>query len=136
MDSFDQAFARVIGHEGGYTANPADPGNWTGTGVGQGECRGTKYGISARAYPDQDIASLTLDQAKSLYRRDYWDRIGASSLPPPLALLAFDAAVNNGVSRARQWLALAQQRPAATGAEITRTRAKPDKASHNSRAEP
>jgi lysozyme family protein len=118
--AFDQAFRLVIGHEGGFTANPADPGNWTGGAPGRGECRGTKFGISARAYPDLDIADLTLDQAQAIYRRDYWDKLGAAALPPPLALLAFDAAVNNGLGRARQWLALArnQQTGAATCAEF------------------
>ena len=32
-------------------------------------------------------------------------------LAPALALLAFDAAVNNGVGRAKQWLLLAQRQP-------------------------
>ena len=116
MSAFEQAFAHIIGNEGGFTSNPADPGNWTGGKPGEGECRGTKYGISAHAYPDQDIPGLSLDDARAIYRRDYWDKIGADTLAGPLALLAFDAAVNNGVGRARQWLALARKQ--ADGAEI------------------
>ncbi len=116
MAAFEQAFAHIIGNEGGFTNNPADPGNWTGGRPGQGECRGTKYGISAHAYPDTDIAALTLEDAQTIYRRDYWDRLEADSLPPPLALLAFDAAVNNGLGRARQWLTLAHKQP--NGASI------------------
>ena len=111
MAAFEQAFAHIIGNEGGFTDNHLDPGNWTGAKPGQGDCRGTKYGISARAYPDLDIAGLHLDEARAIYRRDYWDRLDADALPPPLALLAFDAAVNNGVGRARQWLALARKQP-------------------------
>lgn len=110
MPAFEQAFARIIGNEGGFTANPLDPGNWTGNKPGEGECRGTKFGISARSYPDRDIANLTQQDAYAIYRRDYWDRIEADTMPPALALLAFDAAVNNGVGRARQWLALARKR--------------------------
>ncbi len=109
MDAFEQAFAQIIGNEGGFTSNQADPGNWTGRERGQGECRGTKFGISARAYPDLDIANLTLNEAYAIYRRDYWDKLKADELPGPLALLAFDAAVNNGLGRARQWLNLAQK---------------------------
>ena len=104
MSAFDQAFAIVVGEEGGLTANPADPGNWTTGACGRGECRGTKYGISAAAYPALDIGALTLEQARAIYRRDYWDRIAGDRLPPPLALLAFDAAVNSGVGRAARWL--------------------------------
>jgi lysozyme family protein len=116
MAVFEQAFAQIIGNEGGFTDNPADPGNWTGRRANQGECRGTKFGISAHAYPDIDIAGLTLADARAIYRRDYWDRLDADTLPGPLAMLAFDAAVNNGVSRAKQWLALARKQ--STGAEI------------------
>jgi lysozyme family protein len=107
MSTFDQAFRFVAGEEGGYTDNPADPGNWTGGRCGQGECRGTKFGISAASYPDLDIASLTLDRAQAIYRRDYWDRVAGDQLPPPLALLVFDASVNNGPGRATRWLQVA-----------------------------
>ena len=104
MDVFEQAFAFVVGHEGSYGAVPADPGNWTGGRCGAGECRGTNWGISAAAYPQLDIRALTKLQAKEIYRRDYWDCAGCGRLPPPLALLVFDAAVNNGTGRAVRWL--------------------------------
>lgn len=104
MDAFEQALAYVIGHEGRYTALASDPGNWTGGRCNAGECRGTNWGISAAAYPRLDIRALTLAQAGEIYRRDYWDRASCPQLPPPLALLVFDAAVNNGVGRAVRWL--------------------------------
>jgi len=104
MTVFDQAFRVVVGEEGGYSANPADPGNWTGGACGRGACNGTRYGVSAAAYPDLTIAALTLDAARAIYRRDYWDPVQGDSLPAPLALLVFDAAVNNGVARAVRWL--------------------------------
>ena len=92
MTSFDKAFEILIGHEGGYVNDVNDRG---------GE---TRYGISKRAYPHIDIANLTLAQAKAIYRNDYWDKAKCSSLPPDLALLVFDAAVNNGVGAAIRWL--------------------------------
>jgi lysozyme family protein len=101
-----QAFVVVVGAEGGLTTNPADPGNWTMAGC-KGECRGTKYGISALAYPGLDIASLTLDQAQRLYHADYWQRIGGDDMPPALALILFDGAVNTGVAEAVRCLQLA-----------------------------
>ncbi len=104
MSSFDRILDVVLGSEGGFTDNPADPGNWTGGRVGIGQCRGTKFGISAAAYPDLDIANLSLDAARMVYRRDYWDRFSGDRLPSDLALLMFDAAVNNGVGRAVRWL--------------------------------
>lgn len=90
--NFDQAFELLIGHEGGYVNHPKDPG---------GE---TKYGISKRAYPDEDIAGLTLERAKAIYRRDYWDRVEAEALPPEVRFDVFDVAVNSGVSTAVKML--------------------------------
>lgn len=98
---FDKAFGRVIGHEGGYVNDVRDPG---------GE---TKYGISKRAYPNVNIRELTLDQAKEIYRRDYWDRLHLDELPDAIRYDLFDAAVNSGVSAAAKFL----QRAAGTTAD-------------------
>ena len=86
--NFDDAFATVIGHEGGYSNHPNDPG---------GE---TKYGISKRAYPHLDIADLTLDDAKAIYQRDYWNKVRGDELPDAIAVNVFDMAVNHGVKAA------------------------------------
>jgi len=104
MDNFAKCFAFTLGAEGGYSDNPADPGNWTGGAVGNGELRGTKYGISASAYPQLDIATLTEQQAEDIYRRDYWTALQGDNLTLPVALVAFDAAVNAGPKRAIAWL--------------------------------
>lgn len=85
---FDKALAIVLRHEGGYVNDPRDPG---------GE---TKYGISKRAYPNVDIANLTVEDAAAIYRRDYWDKLRPDELPADLAVVLFDTAVNQGVSRA------------------------------------
>jgi hypothetical protein len=84
-DSFNSAFADTISHEGGYVNDPADPG---------GE---TKFGISKRSYPDIDIASLTVEDAKQIYRRDYWDRLHLDEIASRIiAGEIFDTAVNAG----------------------------------------
>ena len=93
--NFDVAFEKLIGHEGGYVNDARDPG---------GE---TKYGISKRAYPDEDIAGITLEYAKQIYRRDYWDAVQAEYLPDAVRFDLFDAAVNSGVRQAVKWLQLA-----------------------------
>lgn len=103
-EDFALSFKLLIGHEGGYTNNPSDPGNWTGGKVNSGTCKGTNYGISAASYPDRDIAALTLDDAMAIYRRDYWRKAGCDDLPARAAFIVFDAAVNNGVGRAVKWL--------------------------------
>jgi lysozyme family protein len=94
---FDDAFALVIGVEGGYVNNPEDPG---------GE---TKFGISKRRYPTIDIKNLTIDQAKVIYRRDYWDAHDLDPRPWREALLVFDCAVNGG--NASRWLSMYSGNP-------------------------
>jgi lysozyme family protein len=93
--NFDDSFAKLIGNEGGLVNNPADPG-------GQ-----TKYGISKRSYPGEDIPSLTLERAKYLYQRDFWGPAGCDALPDALKFEMFDAAVNMGLRPAVKLLQLA-----------------------------
>jgi lysozyme family protein len=45
MSNFEQMFDLVAGHEGGFTDDPADAGNWTGGEIGEGLCRETKLGV-------------------------------------------------------------------------------------------
>jgi lysozyme family protein len=86
--NFDQAFERLIGHEGGLSEDPNDPG-----GV-------TKYGISQRVYPNVDIKALTLDEAKAIYKRDYWKPMQPDALPDGVRFDLFDMAVNSGLRQA------------------------------------
>lgn len=86
--NFDKAFAMIVSAEGGYSNNPTDPG---------GE---TKFGISKRAYPNEDIANMTLARAKEIYGKDFWQAAHGDDLPWPLALFVFDAAVNQGLPAA------------------------------------
>jgi lysozyme family protein len=95
MELFRKAMKFTSKWEGGYVNDPQDPG---------GE---TKYGISKRAYPKEDIKNLTIDRAYELYKRDYWDKCGCDNYDFPLACSVFDAAVNCGVKRALGWLEVA-----------------------------
>lgn len=104
MNGFSDAFAEVVGVEGGYTNDIRDPGNWTGGACNAGICKGTKYGISAASYPSLDIAGLTIEAAEAIYKRDFWDRLQLDALDVDLAYQAFDAAVNCGVSAAAKWM--------------------------------
>src|SRR3990167_11517248 len=88
MTAFDQALAFVLEWEGGLVSDPNDAGGLT------------NHGISQRPYPDLAIAALTRDDVVAIYARDYWAPIRGDELPAPLALVVFDSAVNQGVSRA------------------------------------
>jgi len=82
--NFDMAFDRLMGHEGGYVNNPLDPG---------GE---TKYGISKRSYPDEDIKGMTRERAKVIFRRDFWNRINGDKLYDGVAFQLADLAYHSG----------------------------------------
>ena len=86
--SYEKAFPIIIKAEGGYVNDPRDPG---------GE---TKYGISKRSFPHLDIKSLTLDEAKDIYYKHYWQPAGCDFMQWPMSLYCFDSAVNQGVMTA------------------------------------
>lgn len=92
MTPFEQAFIKTIGHEGGYSNDPADPG------------KETKYGISKRAHPNEDIPSMTLERAKLIYLREYWQPAMCHRMPAAVAIEVFDAAINCGVGQAIRFL--------------------------------
>jgi len=95
--SFERAIDFTLKWEGGYSNDPTDPG---------GE---TKYGISKRAHPDLDITNLTLEDAKDIYRTEYWNASGCDNLPEPLDIVVFDTAVNMGVGRGKTLLINAKE---------------------------
>lgn len=90
--SFKDAWRVTSKWEGGYVNNPHDRG---------GE---TNRGISKRSYPNEDIKNMTEERAMYLAHRDYWTVLKCDTLHPSLAMVAFDASFNQGVSRASRWL--------------------------------
>lgn len=90
--NFSAALAEVFRHEGGYINHPKDPG---------GE---TNFGISKRAYPNENIRAMTPSRAANIYRRDYWNKVRGDEMPDGIDLVAFDPSVNSGVSRGSKWL--------------------------------
>lgn len=112
---FDQAFERLIGHEGGYSNDPDDPGNWTGGKIKVGTLKGTKYGIAANTYPNLDIKNLTLEQAKAIYKKDWWEKLGADGLHSAIVFQLWDFAINAGKDRAIKEL---QQAIGFTGSQV------------------
>lgn len=89
---WEKAIEFVLKMEGGHVNDPNDPG---------GE---TKYGISKKAYPNVDITNLTLDEAKKIYKRDYWDQCHCDELPTGFAISIMDMAVNMGTGKAKRLL--------------------------------
>ncbi len=68
MADFQIAIKIVLEHEGVLVDDAKDPG-----GV-------TKYGISHKSYPHEDIPNLTVDRAKQIYEIDYWNKIRGNEI--------------------------------------------------------
>lgn len=90
--NFDQAFDRLIGHEGGFVDHPSDPGGATNWGVTERVARANGY--------TGDMKDLPRDFAKAIYQRLYWNAAQCDKMPSAIAFQVFDAAVNHGVSQA------------------------------------
>lgn len=95
MSIWDTALNFVFEMEGGYSNDPNDAG---------GE---TNFGISKRRYPNEDIKNMTKERAGELYRKDFWEFCHCDELPPRLAVVMFDAAVNQGEEGAVKMLQIA-----------------------------
>jgi len=81
--TFPEIIDEVLTTEGGYVNDPDDPG---------GE---TKYGISKKQFPNEDIKNLTRGRAIELYKIKYWDKFNLDSFPDKYKHLIFDMYVNH-----------------------------------------
>lgn len=112
--AFHASFERTVGHEGRFSNDPNDNGNWTGGKKGKGELKGTKYGISANFYYNShwletcyrtEIEDLSLNQAQIIYFNDFWSPLGVvTDQSSAFYYQYFDAAVNHGVAGAHRIL--------------------------------
>lgn len=88
MSSFDDAFDTLLGHEGGFVDNPADPGGATRWGITQRVARADGY--------TGPMQSLPVERAKSIAKRLYWDVLRCDEYDPRIAFQCFDALYNGG----------------------------------------
>lgn len=97
----------VLRHEGGYVDHPRDPGGCTNFGI----TRATLEAWRERPTTCSDVRTLSVLEARQIYRARYWNAVAGDALPAGIDLAVFDAGVNSGPRRATQWL------QAAVGAE-------------------
>ena len=98
-ENFDAAFDALMGSEGGYSNNPADPGGETMWGI-------TKRVALAHDYHG-DMRLLPQEVAKAIAKAEYWDNCKCDDLADRLDFQVFDASYNSGAERANEWLAKA-----------------------------
>jgi lysozyme family protein len=97
---YDEALARLLAHEGGYSNHPADPGGPTNFGITIADYR--RY-VNPKATA-VDVRSMRLDEAAKIYRSKYWNALAGDDLPAGVDYVLFDYGVNSGVARAAKVL--------------------------------
>ena len=94
--NFEQAFDRLLGHEGGFVDHPRDPGGATRWGITQRVAMAHGYHGSMRDFP--------VAEAKRIARVAYWDAVRADEMPDVVRFDLFDGAYNSGPVQAIKWL--------------------------------
>jgi uncharacterized protein (TIGR02594 family) len=106
-DIFQIALAHVLEMEGGFSDDPYDPGGPTNRGITlEDYARWISVTIDAanRSALVEDLKRIPDAAVEDIYRNRYWTPAACPELPPPVALMHFDAAVNHGLGGAKRML--------------------------------
>ena len=99
--AFARAQAFVARWEGGFVNHPSDPGGATNRGVSIRFLRSIGCDIDGDGDIDiDDIKAITPEIAARLFHTHFWLPAGCDKLPPLVAGVVYDGAVNMGISRA------------------------------------
>jgi lysozyme family protein len=99
MSKREQMIEALLGREGGYVNHPHDRGGETIWGITAATARANGYSASMKG--------MTREQAKSIYRSEFWHRPGLNQVEPIYPRVAdelFDTGVNMGPKVAGQFL--------------------------------
>jgi lysozyme family protein len=89
---FDTAFTALMGNEGGYSNNPADPGGETMWGITARVARQWGYSGAMKDLPQDTARRIAYDM--------YWKPAHCPDLPPEVSFDVFDCAYNSGPEQA------------------------------------
>lgn len=98
--NFDRCLDVVLVQEGGFTNDPQDPGGATNWGITFEELKRWRH---ADATVD-DVKNMTKDEAREIYRTNYWNLMKCDELTAGVDLTVFDFGVNAGPSRSIKML--------------------------------
>lgn len=103
MASFDKAIINTFKAEGGFQQDASDNANYV-----NGVLIGTNRGISAQGYyayykkipTVNDIKNLTVEQAKQIFKGNYWDKVGCDFIEnQSVAELMFQFVIGSGTGQ-------------------------------------
>jgi len=89
---FDLCLQVVLAKEGGFADDPADAGGATQMGI-TARTLAAWRGLPVTA---QEVRNLSRDEAKEIYRAQYWNLMRCEDLPRGVDLAVFDFGVNAG----------------------------------------
>jgi hypothetical protein len=97
---FDLCLQVVLRQEGGFSNDAADPGGATQMGI-------TEHSLAAwrgRPVTAEEVRDLSAEEAKEIYRAQYWNLMRCEDLPRGIDLMVFDFGVNAGPGTAVRML--------------------------------
>lgn len=101
MDLFNKALQFVLDQEGGFVDDPDDKGGATNKGITQSTYdsyrKANKKGL-------QCVKNITVQEISDIYYKNYWVNAGCDKMTSVFAVIAFDTAVNMGISRISEFM--------------------------------
>lgn len=101
MMTVDEIITDILRREGGYVDDADDKGGATNRGISLKYMRGIGLDLDGDGDVDKDDVKLvTEEEARSLFKKDFFLTPRINTLPTPLHPFMFDYAVNSGPGRA------------------------------------
>lgn len=101
MDRFNEIMDVVLRWEGGFVNNPYDNGGPTNFGITH-EVLAAWRGLAGVS--PQDVKNMGRQEAISIFKDRYWEKIQGDALPVPIDLIVMDGAVNHGIRQMSRML--------------------------------
>jgi lysozyme family protein len=97
MANFNTFFPTLLGFEGGFVDDPADPGGATNKGITMKTFSGCAIGLLGIEPTLGNLKALTNEQVGKIYKALYWDKVRGDDITlQELANIVFDFFVNAG----------------------------------------
>lgn len=106
IENFNKSFDVTMGHEGGYSNDPQDPGGETYKGIARNYHPNWKgWEIIDKNIKNLSIVTDDLDiLVRNFYLTEFWFKCNCDNLHPYIASELFDSAVNCGIIPSCKWL--------------------------------
>jgi len=123
--NFPTCLQITLAYEGGFSNDAHDPGGATMWGIIQVEYDKYRRG---KGEPTQTVRDISHDEMEEIYAANYWNPCQCEVWPQGNDLVVWDAAVNSGVTRSKQWAQNVLMTPAKAWLEMARiAQAQPDR---------